>query len=140
MRVAMEATVIAAKDAETAKKTVQMALEEYEHSKAAEIEATVPKAMRGYRSSEEFTILLDKEVGSEMADLLQRFKRYSPEKKLNLNFFVDPPPLPKCITEEMIEDYEGEDAPEEASAAEGPATADAAINEDADVADKEAAT
>ncbi|CAL8174603.1 unnamed protein product [Prunus armeniaca] len=49
-----------------------------------------------------------------MADLLYRFKRYNPGKKLNLNFIADPPPLPEGITEEMIKDYEGE--PEEAHA------------------------
>ncbi|CAL8175081.1 unnamed protein product [Prunus armeniaca] len=48
--------------------------------------------------------------GSEMTDLLYRFKRYNRGRKLNLNFIADPPPLPEGLTEEMIEDYEGEDA------------------------------
>ena len=53
-----------------------------------------------------------------MADLLYRFKRYNPGQKLNLNFAADPPPLPEGLTEEMIEDYDGEDAeaPEPAEA------------------------
>ncbi|CAL8174403.1 unnamed protein product [Prunus armeniaca] len=51
-----------------------------------------------------------------MVDLLYRFKRYNPGKKLNLNFIADPPPLLEGIIEEMIEEYEGEDAPEEAPA------------------------
>ncbi|CAL2238125.1 unnamed protein product [Prunus armeniaca] len=53
-----------------------------------------------------------------MAGLLYRFKRYNPRQKLNLNFIADPPPLPEGMTEEMIEDYEGEDAPEKALAVE----------------------
>ncbi|CAL8991637.1 unnamed protein product [Prunus brigantina] len=70
-------------------------------------------AIRKYRHSTDFSALLDKEVGSEMVDMVYRFKRYNPGVKLNLNFIADPPPLPEGITEEMIEDYEGEDAPEE---------------------------
>ncbi|CAL2257303.1 unnamed protein product [Prunus armeniaca] len=31
-----------------------------------------------------------------MADLLYRFKRYNPGKKLNLNFSADPPLLPEA--------------------------------------------
>ncbi|BBH09468.1 hypothetical protein Prudu_021973 [Prunus dulcis] len=78
----------------------------------------VQSAVQGYRSFGEFTTLLDKEVGSEMADLLYRFKRYNPGQKLNLNFAADPPPLPEGLTEEMIEDYEGEDAAEVPGSAE----------------------
>ncbi|CAL2270929.1 unnamed protein product [Prunus armeniaca] len=66
--------------------------------------------MKQYRSSVEFTALLDKEVGLEMVDLIYCFKRFNPGHKLNLNFVADPPLLPKGVTEEMIEDYEGEDA------------------------------
>ncbi|CAL2276722.1 unnamed protein product [Prunus armeniaca] len=51
-----------------------------------------------------------------MVDLIYRFKRYNPGTKLNLNFIADPPPLPKGVTEEMIEEYEGEDAPGELDA------------------------
>ncbi|CAL8115899.1 unnamed protein product [Prunus armeniaca] len=49
-----------------------------------------------------------------MAGLLYRFKRYNAGQKLNLNFIANPPSLPEGMTEEMIEDYEGEDAPEKA--------------------------
>ncbi|XP_034218249.1 uncharacterized protein LOC117629761 [Prunus dulcis] len=79
----------------------------------------------GYRSSGEFAALLDGGVGSEMVGMLYRFKRYNPGQKLNLNFAADPPPLPEGITEEMIEEYEGEDA------AEAPGTADAAAGDEA---------
>ncbi|CAL2277638.1 unnamed protein product [Prunus armeniaca] len=44
------------------------------------------------------------EGGSEMTNLLYRFKKYNPGRKLNLNFIADPPPLPEGLTEEMIED------------------------------------
>lgn len=43
-------------------------------------------------------------------DLIYRFKRFNPGKKLNLNFVADFPPLSEGITEEMVEEYEGEDA------------------------------
>ncbi|BBG93369.1 hypothetical protein Prudu_001357, partial [Prunus dulcis] len=108
----MRAALEAARDAEAVSEAVQDALQESERTKAAEVEAAVQTAIQGYRSSEEFTALLDREVGSEMADMLYRFKRYNPGQKLNLNFAADPPPLPEGITEEMIEDYEGEDAAE----------------------------
>ncbi|XP_021829572.1 uncharacterized protein LOC110769840 [Prunus avium] len=131
MREALDGAEQAARDAEGAKTAAQMALEASERSKAAEIEAAVNEAIRGYRSSSEFTSLVDNEVASEMADLIYRFKRFNPGQKLNLNFAADPPPLPEGITEEMIEEYEGEDAPE---GAEGPdaedapdATVDAAV-------------
>ncbi|CAL2255402.1 unnamed protein product [Prunus armeniaca] len=109
-------TRLAAKEALESKEAIQVAFEESERARALEIEAAVQEAIRGYRQSSEFTTLLDKEVGSEMADLLYRFKQYNPGKKLNLNFIADPPPFPEGMTEEMIEDYEGEDAPEEAPA------------------------
>ncbi|CAL8163011.1 unnamed protein product [Prunus armeniaca] len=51
-----------------------------------------------------------------MVDLIYRFKRYNPRTKLNLNFVADPPPLPEGVTEEMIDEYEGEDAPGEQAA------------------------
>lgn len=145
MRAALEAAVTVAKDAETAKGAVQAALEESELEKAAEIEATVREGVRSYRSSKEFTALLDNEVGSEMADLLYRFKQFNPGQKLNLNFVADPPPLPEGITEEMIEEYEGEDALEDTIAPEAPGTAAAQGQGEADadngpgVADGEAA-
>lgn len=59
---------------------------------------------------------MDNEVGLEMADLVYRFKCFNPWQKLNLNFAADPPPLPEGFTEEMIEDYVGEDAPPLSSA------------------------
>ncbi|CAL8076798.1 unnamed protein product [Prunus armeniaca] len=120
MRVVLDAAVGAAKDVEAVKEAVQVALEESERAKAAEIDTTVQEVIKSYHLSKEFTVLLDKEVGSDMADLLYRFKRYNPKQKLNLNFITDPPPLPEGITKEMIEDYEGEDAPEEVFAAEEP--------------------
>ncbi|BBN68886.1 hypothetical protein Prudu_623S000200, partial [Prunus dulcis] len=69
MRAALEAARAAARDAEAVSEAVQDALQESERTKAAEIEAAVQSAVQGYRSSGEFTTLLDKEVGSEMADL-----------------------------------------------------------------------
>ncbi|CAL8175093.1 unnamed protein product [Prunus armeniaca] len=110
MRVVLDFAVTMAKDAKAAKGAVQAALEESERAKAVEIDAAVREAIRGYRTSEEFTVLLDNEVGSEMADLHYRFKRFNPGQKLNLNF-------------------EGGDAPEEASAAEGPAITEGARDE-----------
>ncbi|KAI5312713.1 hypothetical protein L3X38_041887 [Prunus dulcis] len=101
----------AGKEAEAASDAVRVALEETERSRAAATEAAVREAISKYRSSEEFTALLDNKVGSEMADLVYLFKRFNPGQKLNLNFGTDPPPLPEGVTEEMIEDYEGEDAP-----------------------------
>ncbi|CAL8134909.1 unnamed protein product [Prunus armeniaca] len=101
MSAALEAAQLTAKEALESKEAIQVAFEESERARASEIE---------------FSTLLDKEVGSEMADLLYRFKRYNPGKKLNLNFIADPPPLPEGITEEMIEEYEGEDATEEVPA------------------------
>lgn len=80
---------------------VRVVLEEIERSRAAEVEAAVRKAVRQYRSS----VLLDKEVGLEIVDLVYRFKHFNPGQKLNLNFDVDPPPLPEGVIEEMIEDY-----------------------------------
>ncbi|KAL6284824.1 hypothetical protein ACE6H2_015753 [Prunus campanulata] len=104
MREALDGAERMAKDAEEAKL----------------VEAAVRGAIRDYRSSTEFTSLVDNEVASEMADLIYRFKRFNPGQKLNLNFAADPPPLPEGITEEMIEEYEGEDAPgDEPEAEEG---------------------
>ncbi|KAL6279516.1 hypothetical protein ACE6H2_016397 [Prunus campanulata] len=130
MREALDGAERAAKDAEEAKLAVQAALEASERTKAAEVEAAVRGAIRDYRSSTEFTSLVDNEVASEMADLIYRFKRFNPGQKLNLNFAADPPPLPEGITEEMIEEYEGEDATEDGpDAEEGP---DGAADADAE--------
>ncbi|CAL2267232.1 unnamed protein product [Prunus armeniaca] len=116
MSAALESAQLAAKEALESKEAIQVAFEESERARASEIKAAVQEAIQGYRQSSEFTTLLDKEVGSKMVDLLYRFKRYNPGNKLNLNFIADPPSLPEGMTEEMIEDYEGEDAPEEAPA------------------------
>ncbi|CAL8134569.1 unnamed protein product [Prunus armeniaca] len=118
---ALESAQLSAKEALEVKEAVEMALEESERAKASEIEAVVQEAIQKYRYSPDFSTLLDKEVGSEMVDLIYRFKRYNPGTKLNLNFIADPPPLPEGVTEEMIEEYEGEDAPGEpdATGAEG---------------------
>ncbi|BBH07565.1 hypothetical protein Prudu_019540 [Prunus dulcis] len=125
VRAALEAARAAARDAEAVSEAIQDAMQESERTKAAEVEAAVKTAIQGYRSSEEFAALLDGEVGSEMADMLYRFKRYNPGQKLNLNFAADPPPLPEGITEEMIENYDGEEA------AEGPGSAEAAAGDEA---------
>ncbi|CAL2269982.1 unnamed protein product [Prunus armeniaca] len=114
---ALESAQLSAKEALEAKEAVAVALEESERAKASEIEAAVQEAIQKYRHSTKFSALLDKEVGSEMVDLIYRFKRYNPGTKLNLNFIADPPPLPEGVTEEMIEEYEGEDAPEETEVA-----------------------
>ncbi|CAL2254893.1 unnamed protein product [Prunus armeniaca] len=118
---ALESAQLSAKEALEAKEAVKVALEESEWAKESEIEAAVREAIQKYRHSPDFSTLLDKEVGSEMVDLIYRFKRYNPGTKLNLNFIADPPPLPEGVTEEMMEEYEGEDAPEdpEAAGAEG---------------------
>ncbi|CAL8080848.1 unnamed protein product [Prunus armeniaca] len=116
MSAALEAAQLTAKEALEAKEAVQVAFEESERTRASEIGAAVQEAIQGYRRSAEFSALLDKEVGSEMAELVYRFKRYNPGKKLNLNFIADSPPLPEGITEEMVEEYEGEDVAEEVPA------------------------
>ncbi|CAL9020652.1 unnamed protein product [Prunus brigantina] len=127
MLAAMESAQLAAREA---KEAIQVAMEESEQTRASDIEAAVHEAIRKYRHSTDFSVLLDKEVGSEMVDLVYRFKRYNPGVKLNLNFIADPPPLPEGMTEEMIEDYEGEDAPEE-PADPGAEEADADAEEEA---------
>ena len=116
MKGALEASVNAAKEVETTKEAVRVVLEETESSKA-----TVCQAIDLYRSSEEFTILLDKEVSLEIMDLIYRFKHFNPGQKLNLNFAVDPSPLPEGLTKEMIEEYKGpaETGPEAEPNAEG---------------------
>ncbi|CAL8169585.1 unnamed protein product [Prunus armeniaca] len=116
MSAALESAQLTAKEALEVKKAVQVAFEESERAKASKIKAAVQEAIRRYRHSFEFSTLLDKEVGSEMVDLVYHFKQYSPGQKLNLNFIADHPPLPEGITEGMIEDYKGEDAPEEPAA------------------------
>ncbi|VVA29530.1 PREDICTED: eukaryotic translation initiation factor 5B partial [Prunus dulcis] len=46
----------------------------------------------------------------ECDDLIYRFKRFNPSHKLNKNFMGKMLSLSKDLTEEMIEEYEGEDA------------------------------
>lgn len=101
----------AAREAEAMKEVAQVVLEEAKQSKATELQAAVREAVRQYSSSEEFIVLLDKEVGLEMVDLFYCFKRFNLSQKLNLNFAGDLPPLLESVTKEMIKDYEGEDAP-----------------------------
>ncbi|CAL2271182.1 unnamed protein product [Prunus armeniaca] len=48
-------------------------------------------------------------------DLIYRFKRFNADKKLNLNFVRDLPPLPERVTEEIVEAYLGEDAEADSS-------------------------
>ncbi|CAL8167672.1 unnamed protein product [Prunus armeniaca] len=48
-------------------------------------------------------------------DLIYWFKRFNMDKKLNLNFLRESPPLPERVTEEMVEAYLGEDAEAETS-------------------------
>ncbi|CAL9017933.1 unnamed protein product, partial [Prunus brigantina] len=112
MVAAKESAQLAATEAREAKEAIQVAMEESERTRASDIEAAVQEAIWKYRHSTDFSVLLDKEVGSKMADLVYRLKRYNPGVKLNLNFIADPPPLPEGMTEEMIQDYEEEDAPE----------------------------
>lgn len=64
IRMALDAAITAAKDAEAAKEAVHVALEESERAKAAKIEAAVWEAIRSYHSSLEFSNMLDEEVGS----------------------------------------------------------------------------
>lgn len=104
---ATELEVVAAHEAKAA---VEVAMEAAERSRAREVEEAKAKALADYRSSEEFTLLVDKEVMEQCDDLVYRFKRYNADKKLNLNFLRDPPPLPEGMTEEMVEAYKGEDA------------------------------
>lgn len=88
----LELAMQIAREAEAAKEVVQVALEETKRSKAAEVEGAVKEAVRQYQSSEEFIVLLEKEVGLEMVDLIYCFKRFSPGQKLNLNFAAYFPP------------------------------------------------
>lgn len=95
---------------EVANEVVQVVLDDWERTRAREVDLAFRQIIAHYCSSEEFTILLDKEVDLEMADLICHFKRFNPGQKLNLNFTGDFPPLPEEVTEESIEAYEGEDA------------------------------
>ncbi|CAL2234244.1 unnamed protein product [Prunus armeniaca] len=100
----------AAVDAEEARARAEAAKEAELQSRATELEEAKKQAIVEYRNSPEFVELLDKEVMEQCEDLIYRFKRFNADKKLNLNFVRDPPPLPDRVTEEMVEAYLGEDA------------------------------
>ena len=106
-RLPTELDVVAAHEAKAA---VEVAMDAAERSHARELVEEKAKAVADYRSSEEFTRLVDREVMEQCDDFLYRVKRYNADKKLNLNFLRDPPPLPEGVTEEMVEAYKGEDA------------------------------
>ncbi|KAL6278781.1 hypothetical protein ACE6H2_022382 [Prunus campanulata] len=95
--------------AHEAKAAVEVAMDAAERSHLKEVEDAKAKAVADYRASEGFTLLVDKEVMEQCDDFVYRFKRYNADKKLNLNFLRDPPPLPEGVTEEMVEAYKGED-------------------------------
>ncbi|XP_021832639.1 eukaryotic translation initiation factor 5B-like [Prunus avium] len=104
---ATELEVVAAQEARAA---VEVAMDAAERSHVKELGEAKAKSVADYRASEEFTRLVDKEVMEQCDDFVYRFKRYNADKKLNLNFLRDPPPLPEGVTEEMVEAYKGEDA------------------------------
>ncbi|KAL6293977.1 hypothetical protein ACE6H2_002119 [Prunus campanulata] len=113
---ATELEVVAAYEAKAA---VEVAMDAADQSHAKELEEARVKAVADYRSTEEFTLLVDKEVMEQCDDFVYQFKRYNADKRLNLNFLRDPPSLPEGVTEEMVEAYKGEDAePEEADGTE----------------------
>ncbi|CAL8994054.1 unnamed protein product [Prunus brigantina] len=105
----------AAVDAEEARARAEAAKEAALRSRATEVEEAKKQAVVEYRDSPEFVAFLDKEVMVQCEDLIYRFKRFNADKKLNLNFLRDPPPLPERVTEEMVEAYLGEDAESETS-------------------------
>ncbi|CAL9000868.1 unnamed protein product [Prunus brigantina] len=100
----------AAVDAEEARARAEAAKEAALRSRATEVEEAKKQAVAEYRNSTKFTEFLDKEVMVQCEDLIYRFNRFNADKKLNLNFLRDPPPLPERVTEEMVEAYLGEDA------------------------------
>ncbi|CAL8152096.1 unnamed protein product [Prunus armeniaca] len=100
----------AAVDAEEARARAEAAKEVERRSRATELEEAKKQAIAEYRNLPEFVALLDKEMMEQCEDLIYRFKRLNADKKLNLKFFRDPPPLPERITEEMVEAYLREDA------------------------------
>ncbi|CAL8167553.1 unnamed protein product [Prunus armeniaca] len=87
---------LSSKLVEAERAAVEAAKEAVLRSRATEVEEVKKKAVVEYRSSEAFTMLLDKE-------------RFNTDKKLNLNFLQGPPPLPRRVTEETVEAYFGED-------------------------------
>ncbi|KAI5343605.1 hypothetical protein L3X38_011481 [Prunus dulcis] len=71
---------------EKARATAEVAKDVVIRSHAAEVEVAETEAVAKYRSSDEFTLLLDKEVMDQYVDLGYWFKRYNADKKVNLNF------------------------------------------------------
>ncbi|CAL2256644.1 unnamed protein product [Prunus armeniaca] len=96
-------------DADEARARVEAAKEAVLQSRATEVEEAKKQAIAEYRDSPEFVAFLDKEVMVQCEDLIYRFKCFNADKKLNLNFLREPPPLPERVTEEMVEAYVGED-------------------------------
>ncbi|CAL2277606.1 unnamed protein product [Prunus armeniaca] len=92
-------------DVEEARARAEAAKEAERRSRATKLEEAKKQAIAEYRNSLEFVVLLDKEVMEQCEDLIYRFKRFNADKKLNLNFVRDPPPLPERVTEQMVEAY-----------------------------------
>ena len=105
----------AAVDAEEARAGAEAERDAALRSQSAVVEEAKKKAVEEYRTSEEFAKFLDKEVLVQCEDLIYRFKRFNADKKLNLNFLREPPPLPEEMTEDMVEAYQGEDAETDSS-------------------------
>lgn len=104
MKGSLEAAKLAAKYA------MHMVLEEMEWSRATKVDYAVQQAIAQHRSLEQFTVLLDDDVGLEMTGLIFQFKLFNLDQKLNLNFASDLLPLSDGVTEEVLEEYEEEDA------------------------------
>ncbi|CAL2245635.1 unnamed protein product [Prunus armeniaca] len=100
----------AAVDAKEARARAEAAKEAELRSLAMELGEAKKQAIAEYRNSQEFVALLDMELMEQCEDLIYRFRRFNANKKLNLNFVRDLPPLPERVTEEMVEAYLGEDA------------------------------
>ncbi|CAL8088952.1 unnamed protein product [Prunus armeniaca] len=105
----------AAVDADEARARAEAAKEAVLRSRVTEVEEAKKQAIAKYRDSPDFVAFLDKEVMVQCEDLIYRFKRFNADKKLNLNFLREPPPLPERVTEDMVEAYLGEDAEAETS-------------------------
>ncbi|CAL8131187.1 unnamed protein product [Prunus armeniaca] len=94
LKAKLEASEKAVREAEDAKAAMKMALDVTERAKAAEVEEAKAKVIADYRSSEEFTVLVEKEFMDQCDKLVYHFKQFNVDKKLNLNFLWDYPPLP----------------------------------------------
>ncbi|CAL9011528.1 unnamed protein product [Prunus brigantina] len=106
----LSSRLVVAVEAEEARAAAEAAKEAELRSRAGVVEEAKKEAVEEYRSSPEFIAFLDKEVMVQCEDLIYRFKRFNADKKLNLNFLREPPPLLERVTEEMVEAYLGEDA------------------------------